>query len=97
MALDENGLKGEVVSGCTSHAGADQVPDAPIEKEHPRMLTITASVLSPATTNELFRIPDGGKVQIDHAGRHFAFSPRVYIDDYHTRIAGRVHHSVSSR
>ena len=41
--------------------------------------------------DELFRIPDGGKVKIDYPDRSFV-APCEYIDDYHTRIGGEVYH-----
>lgn len=51
MALEEIGLKGEVVSEVALRT-MEQIKKArrPIEKSIRRMLTITASVLSPATT-----------------------------------------------
>lgn len=60
-------------------------------KEHPEDAHDHSIRFITSDYNELFRIPGGGKVQIDYAGRHFV-SPCVYIDDYHTRIAGRVYH-----
>ena len=33
---------------------------------------------------ELFRIPDGGTIQVDYPDRHYAAKCH-YIDDYHTR------------
>ena len=41
--------------------------------------------------DELFRIPDGGKVKIDYPDRSFV-APCEYIDDYHTRIGGEIFH-----
>lgn len=92
MALQEIGLKGEVVSEvalCT----LEQIKEArrAYRKEHPEDAHDHSIRFITSDYNELFRIPDGGKVQIDYAGRHFV-SPCVYIDDYHTRIAGRVYH-----
>ena len=36
--------------------------------------------------DELFRIPDGGKIKVDFPDRSF-ISPCKYIDDYHTKPA----------
>lgn len=41
--------------------------------------------------DELFRIPDGGKIKVDFPDRSFV-SPCKYIDDYHTEIGGNVYH-----
>ena len=40
---------------------------------------------------ELFRIPDGGTIQVTFPDRQFA-EKCEYIDDYHTRIGGVVYH-----
>ena len=92
MALQEIGLKGEVVSEVALRT-LEQIKEArrAYRKEHPEDAHDHSIRFITSDYNELFRIPDGGKVQIDYAGRHFV-SPCVYIDDYHTRIAGRVYH-----
>ena len=92
MALEEIGLKGEVVSEVALRM-LEQIKEArrAYRKEHPEDAHDHSIRFITSDYNELFRIPDGGKVQIDYAGRHFV-SPCVYIDDYHTRIAGRVYH-----
>lgn len=92
MALQEIGLKGEVVSEIALRT-LEQIKEArrAYRKEHPDDAHDHSIRFITSDYNELFRIPDGGKVQIDYAGRHFV-SPCVYIDDYHTRIAGRVYH-----
>ena len=40
---------------------------------------------------ELFRIPDGGTIQVDYPGRHYAAKCH-YIDDYHTQVGNNVYH-----
>ena len=92
MALQEIGLKGEVVSEVALRT-LEQIKEArrAYRKEHPEDAHDHSIRFITSDYNELFRIPGGGKVQIDYAGRHFV-SPCVYIDDYHTRIAGRVYH-----
>lgn len=40
---------------------------------------------------ELFRIPDGGYIQID-SGNDCVIKPCTYIDEYHTQIANQVFH-----
>ena len=40
---------------------------------------------------ELFRIPDGGTIQVDYPDRHFA-AKCSYIDDYHTQVGNNVYH-----
>ena len=92
MALQEIGLKGEVVSEVALRT-LEQIKEArrAYRKEHSEDAHDHSIRFITSDYNDLFRIPDGGKVQIDYAGRHFV-SPCVYIDDYHTRIAGRVYH-----
>lgn len=41
--------------------------------------------------NELFRVPDGGCVQIDY-GSETVVKPCTYIDDYHTMVGNNVFH-----
>ena len=41
--------------------------------------------------DELFRIPDGGMIDVRCPDRHFT-AKCEYLDDYHTRINGRVFH-----
>lgn len=40
---------------------------------------------------ELFRIPDGGMIQVDYPGYHYTVKCR-YLDDYHTQIGKHVYH-----
>lgn len=40
---------------------------------------------------ELFRIPDGGTIQVDYPDRHYA-AKCSYIDDYHTQVGNNVYH-----
>lgn len=40
---------------------------------------------------ELFRIPDGGTIQLDYPDRHYAAKCR-HIDDYHTQVGNNVYH-----
>lgn len=40
---------------------------------------------------ELFRIPDGGTIQVDYPDRHYA-AKCCYIDDYHTQVGNNVYH-----
>ena len=41
--------------------------------------------------NELFRVPDGGTIQVEYPDRAFS-SVCNYIDDYHANISGEVYH-----
>ena len=41
--------------------------------------------------NELFRIPDGGAIQVEYPDRTFS-AKCEYIDDYHSFISGEVYH-----
>lgn len=92
MAIQEIGFKGEVVSGVALRT-LDQIKDArrayrKAHREDPHDHSIRF-----ITTNydELFRIPDDGKVKIDYPDLSFV-APCEYIDDYHTRIGGEVYH-----
>ena len=41
--------------------------------------------------NDLFRIPDGGTIQVDYPDRSFA-ARCEYVDDYHLRVANELFH-----
>ena len=92
MAIQEIGFKGEVVSGVALRT-LDQIKDArrayrKAHRDDPHDHSIRFITSS---YDELFRIPDGGKVKIDYPDRSF-IAPCEYIDDYHTRIGGEVYH-----
>ena len=92
MAIEEIGLKGEVVSEVALRT-LDQLKDAKrayrrAHRDDPHDHSIR--FITP-NYDELFRIPNGGRVQVDYPDR--SFSARCeYIDDYHTRIGGEVYH-----
>lgn len=92
MAIQEIGFKGEVVSGVALRT-LNQIKDArrayrKAHREDPHDHSIRFIT---SNYDELFRIPDGGKVKIDYPDRSFV-APCEYIDDYHTRIGGEVYH-----
>lgn len=92
MAIQEIGFKGEVVSGVALRT-LDQIKDArrayrKAHRDDPHDHSIRFITSS---YDELFRIPDGGKVKIGYPDRSF-IAPCEYIDDYHTRIGGEVYH-----
>lgn len=92
MALEEIGLKGEVVSEVALRT-LDQIKEArrAYRKEHPEDPHDQSIRFITSDYEELFRIPNGGKVQIDYPDRSFV-APCEYIDDYHTRISGEAYH-----
>ena len=92
MALEEIGLKGEVVSEVALRT-LDQIKEArrAYRKEHPEDPHDHSIRFITSDYEELFRIPNGGKVQIDYPDRSFV-APCEYIDDYHTRISGEAYH-----
>lgn len=92
MALEEIGLKGEVVSEVALRT-LEQIKEArrAYRKEHPEDPHDHSIRFITSNYEELFRIPNGGKVQIDYPDRSFV-APCEYIDDYHTRISGEVYH-----
>ena len=92
MAIQEIGFKGEVVSGVALRT-LDQIKDArrAYRKAHREAPHDHSIRFITSNYDELFRIPDGGKVKIDYPDRSFV-APCEYIDDYHTRIGGEVYH-----
>ena len=92
MAIQEIGFKGEVVSGVALRT-LDQIKDArrDYRKAHREDTHDHSIRFITSNYDELFRIPDGGKVKIDYPDRSF-IAPCEYIDDYHTRIGGEVYH-----
>ena len=92
MALEEIGLKSEVVSEVALRT-LDQIKEARrvYRKEHPEDSHDHSIRFITSNYEELFRIPNGGKVQIDYPDHSFV-APCEYIDDYHTRIGGEVYH-----
>lgn len=92
MAIQEIGFKGEVVSGVALRT-LDQIKDArrSYRKAHREDTHDHSIRFITSNYDELFRIPNGGKVKIDYPDRSFV-APCEYIDDYHTRIGGEVYH-----
>lgn len=92
MALNEIGLEGAAVSEVALRT-LDHLRDAKrayrkAHRDDPHdhdIRFITSSY------EEIFRIPNGGKVQVEYPDRSF-IAPCEYMDDYHTRIRGDVFH-----
>lgn len=42
--------------------------------------------------NELFRIPDGGKIEITHSDGETVIKECTYVDDYHTKVGNYLFH-----
>lgn len=92
LAIEEIGYNGHVVTEVALRT-LEQLKDARrayrIEHEDdPKDRSIRFIT---SKYDELFCIPDGGKVKIDYPDRSFV-APCEYIDDYHTRIGGEIFH-----
>jgi len=90
LAIEEVGMKGEVVAEVALRT-LDQLRDAKrsyrkAHRDDPHDHSIRFIT---SNYDELFRIPNGGKVRVDYPDRSF-LAPCEYIDDYHTRIGGEV-------
>lgn len=92
LAIQEIGFHGEVVAEVALRT-LEQLKDAKraYRKEHYDAPKDRSVRFITSNYDELFRIPDGGKVKIDYPDRSFV-APCSYIDDYHAEIGGEVYH-----
>ncbi len=92
LAMQEVGLPGEIVSEVALRT-LEQIKEAKrayrkAHRDEPQDHSIR---FINSRYDELFRIPDGGRIKVDFPDRSF-ISPCEYIDDYHTRVGGDVYH-----
>ena len=92
LAMQEIGFQGNVVvevALCT----LEQLKDAKrtYRRENDGAPKDRSIRFITSSYDELFRIPDGGKVQIEYPDRSFV-APCLYLDDYHAQIGGEVYH-----
>ena len=92
MALQEIGFDVHVVTEVVLRT-LDQLKDArrAYRLEHADDPKDRSIRFITSNYDELFRIPNGGKVKIDYPDQSF-IAPCEYIDDYHTWIGGEVYH-----
>lgn len=92
LAIEEIGYDGHVVTEVALRT-LEQLKDArrAYRLEHENDPKDRSIRFITSKYDELFRIPDGGKVKIDYPDWSFV-APCEYIDDYHTRIGGEIFH-----
>lgn len=92
LAIEEIGYDGHVVTEVALRT-LEQLKDArrAYRVEHKDDMKDQSIRFITSKYDELFRIPDGGKVKIDYPDRSFV-APCEYVDDYHTRIGGEIFH-----
>lgn len=92
LAIEEIGYDGHVVTEVALRT-LEQLKDArrAYRLEHEDDPKDRSIRFITSKYDELFRIPDGGKVKIDYPDRSFV-APCEYINDYHTRISGEIFH-----
>lgn len=92
MAIQEIGLDGIVVAGVALRT-LERLKDARAAYRRSHMDEPEERSIRFITSNydELFRLPDGGKVRIEYPDQSF-IAPCTYIDDYHAQIGGEVYH-----